>query len=655
MAITLLLVSFVSLFLIIGLNQSSGYKETLLKTVLVFSGILVLITEVAGFFHVLHFSSFLFAWTSLFFMCSIYLYSKRDKLVLYLQQHRVALVTTWRGLSRYHQFLLGAGMLVLFLVFVQGVVYPPNNWDSMTYHMARIPNWISGQSVDHYPTHIFRQVYQPPFAEFFIMHVNILQAGDTFSNSVQFFFLLFSLFAILAIADLLGLNRSLKFLALGLAIALPEAILQASATQNDVVASFFILATLYFSVKAARSPSFANFLFLGFSAGLAMLTKGTAYLYLFPMLALFGMSMFLFMVKQKNYSYLKYSILAMIVAIGINVGHYYRNYQMADHVLGINKSESKMYSNETMTPMLLASNILKNIGLHMGPYPVNIIYDRIVYKLHAIAGIAIRNPETNFNNMPYSAAPNIPNHEDFAANLLHLLLGFFAFCMLLLGFFRKKKMDTLVGMYMLMMVLQGVLFCWYLKWQPWHTRLHTPLFMLSVPLICYVISFNNKYVRIFTILLPFAIFYVFTLVIFNFTRPLVTVNYYSRLGQITSPIKVNDERYKKYFANNRLQDAGEYSLVLSGIAESQCKNIGLILGEDDWEYPLFCNIYEKELHPVHIFVSNVTKDIPSMRKDVDCIVSTTIDKEYIEYGGKKFMRTNSQNKHIWFYKPLLGN
>ena len=81
-----------------------------------------------------------------------------------------------------------------------------------------------------------------------------------------------------------------------------------------------------------------------------------------------------------------------------------------------------------------------------------------------------------------------------------------------------------------------------------------------------------------------------------------------------------------------------------------CKTIGVELGNDDWEYPLFMNCYKTEISPVNINVKNISKNIPPGNCKIDCIVSTTMNKQFIEYRGKKFYNLLPANKLVWFYK-----
>jgi hypothetical protein len=71
----------------------------------------------------------------------------------------------------------------------------------------------------------------------------------------------------------------------------------------------------------------------------------------------------------------------------------------------------------------------------------------------------------------------------------------------------------------------------------------------------------------------------------------------------------------------------------------------------DWEYPLFCQFYGKDIRPVHIKVTdNISKEIPVQTNTIDCIVSTTLNSNAINYSGKSFVNQSIGNDRIWIYK-----
>lgn len=396
-------------------------------------------------------------------------------------------------------------------------------------------------------------------------------------------------------------------------------------------------------MKSVKEVNIKNYLFLGISIGLGVLTKGTAYIYLAPVLLIFAIGVLVNLFKTKNYAYLSCSIITTLIFITINSGHYIRNYNLTNNILGVDKNESKMYSNENMTPILLLSNIIKNVGLHLGPYPINKFSDKVIYKLHSIADIDINYSGTNFGNLSYNGSPSIPNHEDVASNPIHFFLIILSLIIIGLNILKSKIGFSKISLYITMLLLQAILFCLYLKWQPWHTRLHTPLFMISIPLICYAISLNDKYFNILYKVIPIIILSALLVILFNRSRPFLTC-------RLTSKISITDNRCKKYFAN-RLNLYKEYNATIENISKINNKNIGLIFGDCDWEYPLFSQSYVREINPIHVNVSNITKDIPlKLKKNIDCIISTTLNDTVIDFNGKRLYNLNPKNNVIWLYK-----
>ncbi len=90
-----------------------------------------------------------------------------------------------QGPSRSDVLLLCSLALIVVPVGLIALVSPPNNWDSMTYHMSRVAHWAQNGTLAFYPTHILRHLFMNPWAESAVLHLYILGGGDRFSNLVQ--------------------------------------------------------------------------------------------------------------------------------------------------------------------------------------------------------------------------------------------------------------------------------------------------------------------------------------------------------------------------------------------------------------------------------------------------------------------------------------
>jgi hypothetical protein len=638
MALILLLFSFIAIFFSLGIYLSSAInkKNILLATMLVFCALVVIITEGLSVLKCLNFLSLLTSWSVVLMANLLYLNYNKEKLEAFTRALKQNIYKSFARISLLEKILLGSVSIILLLILAQSIIYPPNNWDSMTYHMARITSWVSHQSVAYYPTHNVRQLYEPPFAEYLIAHIDILNRGDYFSNAVQFCFLLFSVAGILLILDEFGLGRIYKIIAIVLTITIPEVVLEASSTQNDIVVSFFIIAAAYFSVQAVKSGKFSDHLFLGLAVGLGILTKGTAYLYLAPILLFWGIASLVCLFRTKNYNYLLLPLLVALLAISINAGQYHRNYNYSKSVLGTDKEEGKSYSNQKMSAGIFLSSMVKNAGMHLSfmfAKPVATGSTKAIYKLHAITGLPINDPDVNYRNSIYTIDP-IVTDEDAGPNMIHLILIVASFVLLGWGILKGKR-EFIVNMLLAVIVLQLIFFCAYLKWQPWASRLHVPMFLLSVPLVCYALSVSKGFKRLVYIITPVILVYALLVVFHNLRRP------YSK--------NMFNSRYQNYFTSNPLVYE-EYNAVYATIMPSNPKNIGLILGVDDWEYPLFKDCFTREINPVYIGVDNVSKSLPQVITPLDYIISTTINHPFINYNGRRFYNQSVANKKVYLYK-----
>ena len=97
-----------------------------------------------------------------------YLNKEKIKLnVFSLFSHKIT-ITKQESFILYFIFLLIILPLLLLSIFI-----PPNNWDSMAYHLPRVEHWIQNKNVYPYPTNIVRQVLTSPLSEYMIANFQI--------------------------------------------------------------------------------------------------------------------------------------------------------------------------------------------------------------------------------------------------------------------------------------------------------------------------------------------------------------------------------------------------------------------------------------------------------------------------------------------------
>lgn len=667
MAILLIAVFFLLLFLALNITDpGAGKRELLLKAALINGLTVLVLTEVTGFFHLITYWCLFICWFVLATGLTVFVVLRKAESVATIISLRERTRAALSGLSRFEKIMLICLAIIFLLELVQGIANPPNNRDSLTYHLARIPSWIAHRSVDPFPTHIVRQLYQPPLAEYTIMHLNILSRGDYFAASVQFFYQLFALTGITLVAKKANLPRYYQVMALTLAAVIPEVILQSSSTQNDLVAAFFVIALFYFFLKVIKEHSTDNYFFLGLALGLGVMAKGTTYFYAAPILLLLAWFVLAEVFKVRKYKYILYGLIFIVlVPLLINAPEYYRNYSYSGSVLGVDKAESNLYENERMNPKLFIGNMAKDCDINMGIMcipRITFAANKFIHWLFDTMHINIDDPVINYPKVAniygipgddtYYHGILVATHEDYGANFIPLLLNFFAIILILCQM--RKKTNETIGLLTITVILQIIFFCGYLKWQPWGARLETVIFLMGIPLICYACILNNLFSKVvvrFTI--PFVLFYGFLMVIFNYSRPYIPCPKIVHGFMITSPSSLFANRYAKVFASNTsIEPYHEYKEINTDIAKYRFSNIGLVMGMNDWEYPLFNDCYKRYMNPVHIFVSNYTRYIPGYETSVDCIVSTTMNKPYMDYKGTRFFNQKPENKVIWYYKHL---
>lgn len=637
----LIFISLLLLFwVVLKFNAKNGYTNSVLETILIFSVILVFVTEGLSLLKCLNLTAVLLTWSGISMLLMFFLVKDRKGSFNVFKNLKSRLSSYHKALRIYEKLLLWFTLVGLLVLLFQGIIYPPNNWDCLTYHMSRIMFWLGNGSVEHFPTHILRHLYQPPFSEYFILHINLINGNDYLSDSVQWLFLVMSVFALWGVLDFFQVSGFHKLLAAFLLITIPSVELQSSSAKNDIVCGFFVIAVLYYCLKSYYQTTLRNFMFLGISIGLGMLTKGTAYLFLVPILVLFIGFMLYKLIKDKNFKIILYGCYIAIIVLALNIGHFSRNYKINHDILNVDEIEAKAYYNSNMDGKLFFSSLLKNIGLHVG-YPIQKDYDVWIREYHQKNGISINDPNSNYLDTIYAGPKKYETHEGYIPNSIPLyLILLISLPILILGVLKPSKYSREL-LLLCIVFSQFILFVLILKWQPWHTRLHIPIFMLSVALVIVGIKRIRLLTAVVVVFIPSLVYSFGFNFCYNNLRPIVTNHKY------TQSIKIGDSRFKKYFANQP-QLYKEYISVLNSLYSDEPKKVGLML--TDWEYPLFSSYYYDKIELVAINVYNLTNQIPEDSENIDIIISNAAKTDYIIFNNKKYMNKTPENSYIWYYK-----
>ncbi|MCE5328277.1 MAG: glycosyltransferase family 39 protein [Planctomycetaceae bacterium] len=490
-------------------------------------------------------------------------------------------------------WLLLPGVFIIAGALVTALACPPNNYDSMTYHMARVAHWVQDASVEYYPTHILRQLHMPPLAEYAILHLQIASGGDRFANCVQWLAMAGCLMGISLIAAQLGAGRVGQLLAAGICAAIPMGALQSSTTQNDYVLSLWLVCLVSFILSAANAQQRDRWMYVlaaGGAMGLAVLTKGTAYLLAAPFVIWLVASQ----LRRRRLRAIPALAAAGAIVLAVNAGFYCRNLDLYHAPLGwglagphADMSAGNRLDNQAWGPRVLASNLLRNVAMELAP-PINnprglreggpadqAITAAARGALHAI-GADPDDPQTTYadfgRRQRFEVYGFLWNDENFAAAPAHIVL--FAAAAAGLALLRLPQRRLLL-LYAAAIIAGFLFFCLFLKWQPWHARLHLPLLVLGSALTGVVLErLAGRWVAaaIVSVLLIAA------------TAPLLWAANRPMLGQRNI---FNTPRDELYFAAAGPQQEAIYRDLLRELPLRRFNKIGLVLGGDNIEYPIW--------------------------------------------------------------------
>jgi hypothetical protein len=467
--------------------------------------------------------------------------------------------------------LAGLGALVG-LIGVTAILSAPNTWDAMAYHMSRVALWMTNRDVNLYPAFYSAQLFLSPWAEYAILHLDVLYGSDRLVNLVEFASMAGTLVGVSLIAQHFGASRRGQLFAALACATLPEGILEASGAMNTYVGAFWIVVTVYFLLRWNERQTWKLALAIGAALGLAVLTKGTAYLFL-PCIIVtcwwMGSS-------RARKQLLMRAPVILLIFLALNGPLYARNYRMSGSPLGFSSplgdDPERQYANSHFSPSVTVASMVKNLALHAGT-PSDAVNRRINSCILGIFRILRIDPNDKASTYRGGFHLNGPSsHEARAGNPLQLAL----ICLAGLLIVGSKIGNRNLRLYLFGLLGSFTLFCAFIRWQPWNSRYHLPLFALGLAVMAVAVErFWPRFV------VP-----ALALLLLASAAPFVLLNSIRPLAPWMPTSILREPRLNSYFADSHRWWIHSYISAAEFVEASSCDSIGIDSSLEDFDYPM---------------------------------------------------------------------
>lgn len=624
-------------------QKGEGFSEALGKSVLIFHALVVLFTNV------LSIGSNLNRWTAfavwaLTFAVFAGLGLKKFGKSYFRPQHKPVFDTD--RLSKTESGLLALCLILVLTLLVGAIFTVPYNYDSMTYHLARIGRWVDHGNVNYYLTTIDRQLYSPVLSEYNMLYLFLLSGGDLWLNMYQYVNMLITAFYFYKVARMLGTDRKFSMLGVFAFLSMPLTISQSITTQNDLSAAMWYVLFLYYLLwfikaeklsfaKETRRELIEKLICAGMTVGFAFLMKVSvcaSMVFFVPWLAVVC-------IRRKDK--IKDLLLCALTAGGVLVvtisETLIRTYMACGSFIASTTSGDIMVATKNVSYIIV--NILKNYSLlitqHLWTWINGFIY-RIAISVGALLHVEVNNVAIAFHGFDFitylNTGDDMYSHDRtssaFAAYfaLLAGILLVVALVMLLVKKLRRKESET-------MQVSYGfVISAWLgfgfimalLRWQPWGSRLMYPALAVTVLAGVHILgAFCSRMKRKEIVIIPLALL--------SLILCLAPLEY--NMQQAKSYLAGGCEnRTKFYFENNKRYPS--YKQLLKQVKAMEAEDVAVVISGDGYDYPLwkmFHDSYpEATLRHVLVDDTNMVLTEAETAEEPDCIL--WIERGRLEIG-----------------------
>ena len=464
--------------------------------------------------------------------------------------------------------LLFCGLAAIVLVLLGvAVVSPPNNTDSLQYHMSRVMHWAQNRSLRHYPTANDQQLFFRIWAEAAILNLRLLWGNDGLANLVQWSAMVGSLVAVSALAAALGTGRRGQILAACFAFSLPLGVLEATSTQNDYVVAFWLVTLAYFVVQARRHDlTRAEWCALALALGLGLLTKGTFYLLAAPIIGWLLVSQLL---RHRLAGAVRRGAFVVLLVALLNAGYWSRNLVTYGGPLGAGPLV-RSFARARLRPSSLVASWVRDMALNLATpsEAVNSSLVRGILQLHESLGA-----DAEGFTLIWSW-----NNENLAGNPLHLALVVLTFGVLLA--LKTKGEKTLPLQYAVVMLVSVLVLFSVLSFDAYGVRHQLGFFVAWAPIVGFVATRLGR-PRLTAAVGSMLLLASLPWLLFNGSRPLVGLQPRTMIDSV-----FREPPAAILFANwTELREP--YTQAGEAVQVSACREVGLRIDSGDLEYPFW--------------------------------------------------------------------
>ncbi len=507
--------------------------------------------------------------------------------------------------------IMYALIIALFVFLLFGALYTvPYNYDSMTYHLARVGHWIDHKNVAHYITNIDRQIYSPVLCEYFLMHIMLLTGSDILVNLLQFFCLLSSTYFVFAICRKLKVNKVLSMLGAFVFATMPLSISESITTQNDLFATLIFLLFIYYLIDVISWDKIEMNKEQIITIFLLSATVAFAYLAKTSVCA----SMVMFMPWLLVSRIIKKDRISKLIAAAVSAGvmililiseTLIRTLKSAGSIMTDTASGDIMVSTKNVAYIIV--NICKNFSMLITQHlfrPLNGVIYRFTIALARVLNVEVNNEAIAFHGFDFIRHMNMGDDmysHDKTPSALAAYLALFAgvvivICLInaLIKKIKKSSDDNADTKDDYVFPLGFAISNWLsfgfimalLRWQPWGTRLLYPALsvtvIMSVAAIEAVITTVHKKNEGAKKTAMFAVLTIIALLSVVLCIPSVTYNLKPAVDNFN---KKAGSRMEQYFVFNRRQDS--YYKIVSMAKAFEVKDVGVLISGDGYDYPLW--------------------------------------------------------------------